>query len=478
MNDAATARSGRAVRVAVAAATVVAIAVRTPFLADGLWYDEIAAFLGYSLEGPQHALTTYFSQANHVLHSALAAVFAQAFGVDELSIRLPSLCAGVLAVPGAAWLARECTWDRADPSALPAWTAGAMAVMPVAVLPATEARGYALMMLWSTLACAAWLRASRTHAGRWWAAYVAFAALGTWSHLVTACVPAWHGAWSAWRWWRGATAEVRATGRAGVVAAMAAAAASALLLAPVLGQVVALRNEFRALDGNEPSLLGPEGLAMLLSIGGSWWPLGAALALPLVIVGLARARQDRGLRLGLLASLGGAMVALLFPVALGSWLYARFLAFAVPGLALLLGAGAQSAWQRWRWAGAGLTALAAAGWIATLTTLGPRQQLREAVHVVAERMQPGERAVAVGLPDDVHAWYALAEGIDLPGAGPYGRDLHRAVGDRAVRWAVLLYPRAMPNAVQTLHDAGFRDEATLPGWIDWGGGEIRVLRRR
>ena len=55
-----------------------AVAARAAFLSDGLWYDEIAAFLGYSFNGPWHAATTYFSTANHVLHSALVAASADA----------------------------------------------------------------------------------------------------------------------------------------------------------------------------------------------------------------------------------------------------------------------------------------------------------------------------------------------------------------------------------------------------------------
>ena len=35
-----------------------AVAARAAFLSDGLWYDEIAAFLGYSFRGPWHAATT------------------------------------------------------------------------------------------------------------------------------------------------------------------------------------------------------------------------------------------------------------------------------------------------------------------------------------------------------------------------------------------------------------------------------------
>ena len=450
----------------------VAIAARVPFLADGLWYDEIAAFLGYSVAGPWHAASTYFSTANHVLHSVLVAVSAGALGVDELSLRLPSFLAGLGAVAAVGWLGRE-----AGGAALGRWAAAAAALMPIAVLPSTESRGYAMMALFAALSTAAFLRARRV-GGAWWIGYALACALGAWSHLVALCVPAFHGAWCAVVAVRTRDRDSRRRALAGMGAAALGAALAAAFLAPVIPGIVALRDDFRALDGNEPTLLGPEGAAMLWSAGGTWWMLPSLAALPLVAAGSAHARRDRALCTALCLSLGGALVALAFPLLLGSWLYARFLAFTVPGIALLLGAGAQALFLRQRTAGIAACALAAGAWIVTLATIGPRQPLREAVELVASRLQPGERAVAIGLPDDVHRWYAVAAGIDMPGTGPYGRDAAAATGDPSVRWAVFLYPRAMPEVLQLLESRGWQEEARLPGWIDWGAGEVRVLRRR
>ncbi|MFM8697422.1 MAG: hypothetical protein ACKOF7_01940, partial [Phycisphaerales bacterium] len=407
-----------------------AVAARAAFLSDGLWYDEIAAFLGYSFNGPWHAASTYFSTANHVLHSVLVAMSAGALGADELSLRLPSFLAGIGAVAAIAWLARE-----ACVAGLVPWAAGAAALMPVAVLPATESRGYSMMMLFAALATAAFLRARRA-GGAWWLAYALAAALGTWSHLVTICVPAFHGLWCVVAAARAAGPDDRRRALAGAGAALLAGLLSAAFLAPVIPGIVALRDDFRALDGNEPSLLGPEGAGMLWSIGGTWWAWPSLVAMPLAVAGLRRAQQDRAYRQALVLSLGGVLVALAFPILLKSWLYARFLAFAVPGIALLLGGGAQAIAARHRAAAAAACVVAVAAWLACLATLGPRQQLREATDLLASAMKPGERAVAVGLPDDVHRWYALARGIDLPGCGAYGRDMLPAVEDRSVHWVM------------------------------------------
>lgn len=449
-----------------------AVAARAAFLSDGLWYDEIAAFLGYSLNGPWHAASTYFSTANHVLHSVLVAMSAGALGADELSLRLPSFLAGIGAVAAIAWLARE-----ACGAGLVPWAAGAAALMPVAVLPATESRGYSMMMLFAALATAAFLRARRV-GGAWWLAYALAAALGTWSHLVTICVPAFHGLWCVVAAARAAGPDDRRRALAGAGAALLAGLLSAAFLAPVIPGIVALRDDFRALDGNEPSLLGPEGAGMLWSIGGTWWAWPSLVAMPLAVAGLRRAQQDRAYRQALVLSLGGVLVALAFPILLKSWLYARFLAFAVPGIALLLAGGALALGARRRALGLAAAVAACAAWGASLAALGPRQQLREATDLLAAAMKPGERAVAVGLPDDVHRWYALARGIDLPGCGAYGRDMLPAVEDRSVHWVMFLYPRAMPEALEALRARGFEERARLPGWIDWGGGEIVLLERR
>lgn len=456
-----------------ALAAIAALLVRAPFLGDSLWYDEVAAFVGYSMDGPWGAVGRYFSQANHVLASLLAWMSAEAFGVDEVSMRLPSLLAGIAAVPAVAWLGREASGARLGIAA-----AACAALMPTAVLPSTEARGYALVVLFAALASAAmlaWLR--RGARGAWWA-YVAACALGTWAHLVFACVPAWHAAWLGWRAMRGAGGEDRSRCLRGLAAVAAAAIAAAALYAPILGQLLALRDDFRALDGDEPTLLGPEGLWMLLSAGGSWTWWASLAALPLAAGGVAAAAREPGLRRALAISLGGALVAILFPLLLGSWLYARFLAFTVPGIALLLGAGACWWWQRRRSAGIAAAALAGIAWCASLVALGPRQQLREAVAFVAGHAVAGERAFAVGLPDDVHRWYAALMGVDMPGSGPYGRDVAAAISDRSMRWCVLLYPRALAERRDELERAGFAVERSFDGWIDQGDGAILVLRRR
>ena len=482
MNDAPAHHYSRRFVVVMAAAVLLAAAIRVPFLTDSLWYDEIAAFLGYSINGPWGAVSTYYTQANHVLHSLLAWGSGAALGVDEVTVRLPSFLAGLGTVLAVAWLAMTALGRDAKGVRLAVTAAFITALLPIAVLPATEARGYSLMTLFSALMTGAFLRALRIRTRSAWLIYAAACALGIWAHLVTVCVPAFHAAWCVAVLVRGAPSTASGitpkAARAGLMAIGMAALLTLFVYAPILSAMFAIRSEFRALDGNEPTLIGPEGWMMLLSIGGAWKVWASLAALPLVVAGLAAATRDTRLRTALVLSLGGTVLALAFPLFLGSWLYARFLAFTMPGIALLLAAGFLEINDRTPRAARVIALLVASAWIASLATLGPRQQIREAVMYVASHRTPTEGAFAVGLPDDVHQWYAVPLGIGMPGSGPYGAALQQHLRDPAAAWAVLLYPRTLTAAADQLRDAGFVEEARFPGWIDAGGGEIIVLRRR
>ncbi|NBX33179.1 MAG: hypothetical protein EBR07_10735, partial [Planctomycetes bacterium] len=290
MNDAPTQHSSRRFVVAMVAAVLLAAVIRAPFLTDSLWYDEIAAFLGYSINGPWGAVSTYYTQANHVLHSLLAWGSGAALGVDEVTVRLPSFLAGLGTVLAVAWLAMTALGRDAKGVRLAVTAAFITALLPIAVLPATEARGYSLMTLFSALMTGTFLRALRIRTRSAWLIYAAACALGIWAHLVTVCVPAFHAAWCVAVLVRGAPSTTSGitpkAARAGLMAIGMAALLTLLVYAPILPAMFAIRSEFRALDGNEPTLIGPEGWMMLLSIGGSWKMWASLAALPLVVAGL------------------------------------------------------------------------------------------------------------------------------------------------------------------------------------------------
>ena len=105
-------------------------------------------------------------------------------------------------------------------------------------------------------------------------------ALGCWSHLVTACVPACHALWLLWRAARGGAAQRRDAG-GGLLALGVAGLLVLAMYALVLPDMASIRREFLAADGNEPTLWSPEGLLMLWMLGGTWtWWASAARPAP------------------------------------------------------------------------------------------------------------------------------------------------------------------------------------------------------
>ena len=310
----------------VAGACLAACAVRVPLALQSLWYDEVASYLGYGIRGTGFALTRMYTQANHVLQTVLSAWCIDALGPTEWAMRLPSFLAGLATIPAAWMLGNEAGGPRLGRAA-----AVAAALMPIAALEATEARGYALMALFATLCTALFLRGLRTQRAGTWALYALCAGLGTWSHLVTVVVPVFHGLWTLAATARAPDAAARRALRAPLAATLAAGAASLLVVAPFAAELLAIRREFLALDGNEPRLAGPEGWMMLLGLGGSWTWWASLAAVPVVAAGAWACRTQPALRRALALAAGGALVALAAPL-LGSWLYARFLAFLVPAV--------------------------------------------------------------------------------------------------------------------------------------------------
>ena len=253
-------RSSLAILILIIVAGLIPRALR---LQESLWYDEIAALISSSLHGVGPALGNYHALANHAFHSAAAAVSMQLLGQHdaELALRLPAFLVGVACIPAMFWLGRIVDGERLG--LLGAFVIG---LMPVAILESAEARGYSLMMLCTILATGHWLR---IRDGRWNSIglYALVVAVGCWSHLVFACVPLGHAAqalvrpWRlpedravAWRWWTGLTL---------------AGFTTLMVLSPLLPDLLERRTEFIALDGDEPSPLGAEGLHTLLQLGGS-----------------------------------------------------------------------------------------------------------------------------------------------------------------------------------------------------------------
>ncbi len=229
------------------------------------------------------------------------------------------------------------------------------------------------------------------------------------------------------------------------------------------------------------SVLGTEGWHALLQLGGSWYAWAALPGLVLIIIGVAWRRPDERTRMpGLgdaaaITLLGLPLFAAVVTVA-GSWMYARFALFSVPGAVLLMAAGIDRLWSWRRAAGLAAAAVMVACSVADLLIRPPKQPLRDAALHVRERLEPGQRVLIVGLAHQVMDAYMA----DLQPAWSllHGVDLERQLEVAEPAWVIVYYPqRFTADRRAVLADRGFVLERTFPGWVDWDNGDVLVWAR-
>ncbi|MDZ4831627.1 MAG: glycosyltransferase family 39 protein [Phycisphaerae bacterium] len=451
----------------------IAVILRSFKLSDSLWYDEIAGLLGYSVHGPGVIVGNYFSQANQVFSQLAIWLSTTLFGVNELTVRLPAFLAGVAAVPAAWALGREA---RGDGTGL--FAAAAIALMPVAVLASCDARSYSFVILFATLATWLLLRSRRVLTLTSWAAFAIVVALMVWSHLASVCVALGYGLFLASDLLRG---NDRRGALAGLVTLVGAATLTAMVYAPILPDMFALREHFRGHDAGQPTLLGPEGWHALLALGGSWtwWATipGAALA----IIGLAPTLREQRLREAFVLAALGAPIAVLLAWLGDSWLYARFLLFLVPATALLIAAGLATIARFGRLPLAVSVATLALASATDVLRLPPRQPLREAVEraaaIRATTHDQGPLGM-IGLNDQVQLYYTQPLKLPVVDFGDRGAGLAKLLPSARPRMIVMLYPHAVsPERREFLRANGYHVTERLEGWIDWGHGAIEIWSR-
>jgi hypothetical protein len=126
----------------VAVPTLVAAALRVPFLGQPMRYDEALTFNEFASRPLYYGLSFYPEPNNHLLNTLLVhAVFTVA-GNQPWLLRLPALIAGVLLVPATYWLARLLYGPGAAILA-----AGLVAASSYLIEYSTNARGYTLQAL-------------------------------------------------------------------------------------------------------------------------------------------------------------------------------------------------------------------------------------------------------------------------------------------------------------------------------------------
>ncbi len=174
--------------VAFGAILLIAIAARAAGLRSGLWHDEITTLLEFVRLPVADLLATYSSLNNHPLYSLIAKGSVSAFGESAATLRLPAAAFGVAAIASFLPIARRAVglW----PALL---TLLLLAISYHQVWFSQNARGYTLLLFWTTLATFLFLEGARRNRAVMWAAYGGVFAAAMYTHLSAAFYFAAHG---------------------------------------------------------------------------------------------------------------------------------------------------------------------------------------------------------------------------------------------------------------------------------------------
>ncbi|UCD75678.1 MAG: hypothetical protein JSV91_01940, partial [Phycisphaerales bacterium] len=349
-------------------------------------------------------------------------------------------------------------------------------------------------------ALATWALLSVLNDERWakWLLYAAMCALGIWSHMMMVWVPIGHAVWLTWRLLRSGRlhsltagnppAEPGAGGRAdrsadrmfalrGLAAIALAAALTILLYWPVLDDILRIRSEFTSAEGDEPSVFGIEGLHTLLLMGGAWYWWATLPGLIAAGIGLftsiRSAKPQAAGGAAVCAALLGLPIMVIALWAAGSWMYARFALFALPGAVLLMAIGIDALWKWRQWIGAaGLAVIVICAGL-DLGLRPSRQPLREAAAFVRDRSGGDDGVLIVGLRHRVMDVYA--SDLDPQYSLLHGQDLETRLDTFRPRWVIVMYPRNMrQDRYEAMRQRGYSPIKRFDGWVDWGNGGLEV----
>gem|GEM_PF-2558010 len=150
---------------ALAVLVLVALLLRLPRLGQSLWFDE-ACMSEQRIGTLAQLLTTIHVDIHPPLYLVFAFLWNGIFGDSEVSLRIPSLLAGLASLPLVFFLARRWVGEGA------AWlTVGLLAISPVHIWYSIEGRLYAPMLLLALVALSLFPRlvAGELQRRGWWA---------------------------------------------------------------------------------------------------------------------------------------------------------------------------------------------------------------------------------------------------------------------------------------------------------------------
>ncbi len=331
-------RPSRGQLLLVGAITLVGLLLRLRSLSDSLFGDELSTY--YTVAGHGLGRTLRIVESDQELTPPLYYVLAwlaARLGDTPEALRLPSLLAGIAAIPLTYLLGLRTVGRRAAIVG-----AALVATSPFLIFYSTEARAYSLMLLLGLVSTLTLLRALDHGRPRWWAAYAVSSCAALYTHYTVVFVLAGAFAWACF---------TRPGARRPLLAANAAAALGFL---PWLPQFLA---DSRSPCARLIAMLQPFGLHTVRIDVGRWGlghpdvslatvPGHAALALLLVgiaagVIGLLLerpGRPSRGVVLVLVLALAAPVGAALYSTIGNSVYISRNLIASWPGLALATGA--------------------------------------------------------------------------------------------------------------------------------------------
>jgi mannosyltransferase len=358
---------GRTQALALAAVTLLALALRVTHLGRSLFTDETYS-LALAQRGFGHMLGLFGYEANGMPYPLVLWPLIRVFGTGEAVLRAPAVLAGTASVP-ALWFTARRLGHR---EAVALGAAALLAVNPMAVWYSQEARPYALVVLAACLAFGALPRAlernpvhphpahaGRVHTSRARVAYVAAMALLAYCDLLAlpivlpaqALIAKRTGRDGVRRWLWSLAAVLVCCIPLLVAAAIAHSRRNALYWLPKLSRslVEGAVQEFTGGLSGVSAVRWATVLAVVVLVAAAWW----------------YRRQAALSKLAVPAWWGLAPPALLLAVsAVEPVFWPRYAILALPGLCLLVAEAGAQLWEGRRWqavAAAGLATVVVAG---------------------------------------------------------------------------------------------------------------------
>ena len=158
--------------------TVAGFILRIIHLDHGIWYDEILTLVRFVRPSLMEILTTYPSENQHMLYSALSHVSVSIFGEHIWSLRLPAVIFGTLSIPALYYLGSLVTTRRESLLA-----ALLLMVSYHHIWFSQNARGYSGLLFFTIVSTYLFIKGLRENNKATWIVLAIANALGIYLHL-------------------------------------------------------------------------------------------------------------------------------------------------------------------------------------------------------------------------------------------------------------------------------------------------------